>query len=108
MKRRYNNRKKRVDALAGHLFLLPANLLLFVFVILPILLSLLLSFVKYNGFGMIEWAGIKNYIDAFHDPDFGASMRNTLVYVVVTVPIQTVISLAIAAILAAKFRNAFG
>ena len=108
MKRRYSNRKKRVDALAGHLFLLPANLLLFVFVILPILLSLLLSFVKYNGFGMIEWAGIKNYIDAFHDPDFGASMRNTLVYVVVTVPIQTVISLAIAAILAAKFHNAFG
>ena len=106
MKCRY--RKKTADALAGHLFLAPANLLLFTFTLLPILLSALLSFVRYSGFGTVEWVGFQNYASAFRDPNFGASMRNTLIYVAVTVPLQTVISLALAAILADKFRSAFG
>lgn len=108
MKRRYSSQKKRADAISGHLFLLPANILLFVFLILPIFLAVLLSLVKYNGFGAVEWVGLQNYVEVFRDRDFLVSLKNTLIYVVVTVPLQTVIPLVLAAILAEKFRNLFG
>lgn len=108
MNRRYSNQKKRTDAIAGHLFLLPANILLFLFVFLPIILAVLLSFVKYNGFGTMEWVGLQNFVEVFHDRDFLVSLKNTLIYVLVTVPLQTIIPLMLAAVLAEKFRNAFG
>ena len=44
----------------------------------------------------------------FQDKKFLASMKNTFVYVLATVPVQTLLSLIVAAILAEKFRNPFG
>ena len=102
-----HNRKHR-EAIVGGMFLAPASILLFTFVILPIIISAMLSLVKYNGFGNMEWVGLQNYFDAFSDRDFKVSMINTIIYVLVTVPLQTVISLLIAAVLAARFRNTFG
>lgn len=76
--------------------------------ILPILISVFLSFTKFNGFQLPTLNGIENYIKLFKDKTFAESMKNTLLFVLITVPGQTVFSLAIAAILAAKFRNPFG
>jgi multiple sugar transport system permease protein len=47
-------------------------------------------------------------MDMFKDKKFLASMKNTFVYVLATVPLQTILSLVVAAILAEKFKNAFG
>lgn len=44
----------------------------------------------------------------FKDKDFRVSMANTLVFVLVTVPLQTILALILAAILADKYRNPFG
>lgn len=100
--------RARKDAAAGYLFIAPSAVLLLAFIILPIIISAVLSFSKYNGFGQLSWVGFQNYIDAFHDADFRVSMRNTLIFTLVTVPAQTILSLLLAAILAAKFRNRFG
>lgn len=108
MKRHAINRRRLKDAVAGYGFIAPATMLLITFVVLPIIISVILSFAKYNGFSELEWIGWKNYADVFKDPDFLASMKNTAIYVVTTVPIQTLLSLLLAAVLAAKFRNPFG
>lgn len=108
MKRKISNRRKVKEAAAGYLFLTPASILLITFIILPIIMSLLLSFTKYSGFDSPVWNSGANYKELFTSRDFIVSMKNTFIFVVVSVPAQTIISLLLAAILAANFRNSLG
>lgn len=108
MKHTTRNQRKLKNAAAGYLFVLPSTILLVVFLVLPILISIVLSFAKYNGFSALEWISWENYKNILVDTNFRASMKNTLIYVVATVPLQTALSLLLAAMLAAKFRNRFG
>ncbi len=100
-------RQLRQDA-AGYLFLLPSFILLLTFTILPIGISVLLSFAKFNGFSALKLVGLHNYRQLFESPDFLASMKNTVWFVLMVVPAQTLLSLILAALLASHFRDAFG
>ena len=103
-----NKKKKIKENVVGYSFILPATIILFAFVILPIFISVGLSFMKFNGFNTPSFIGFKNYIDMFKDPDFVQSMKNTFIFVLLTVPLQTVLSLTFAAIIAENFKNPFG
>ncbi|MFR9216848.1 MAG: carbohydrate ABC transporter permease [Ruthenibacterium sp.] len=100
------NRKK--EAVQGILYILPSFVLILVFSIIPILMSAFFSFTKYNVMQPPEWAGLSNYIRMLGDPYVKASLINTLVFTLGTVPVQTVLSLVIAAALAELFRKKFG
>ncbi|HVP56867.1 MAG TPA: sugar ABC transporter permease [bacterium] len=80
------------------LFLLPWALSFALFSAYPILFSLGVSFTRYNPFrgGLVGWAGFDNYRQVFADPAFWQSLRNTVVFVVGTVPPTAVLSLALA------------
>ena len=108
MKTNINKMRRRRNNLWGYSFTAPSAILLFVFIILPIFISAALSLTDFSGFNEPTYVGLKNYVDMFQDKKFLASMKNTFVYVIATVPLQTVISLVVAAILAEKFRNPFG
>lgn len=108
MKTNINKMRRRRNNLWGYGFSSPSALLLFVFIILPIFISAFLSLTEFTGFNKPNYIGFKNYVDMFHDKKFLASMKNTFVYVLATVPVQTILSLVVAAILAEKFRNPFG
>lgn len=101
-------KKRKENSLSGYFFVAPATILLFVFIFIPIIISIVLSFTVYNGFALPKWVGIKNYQDAIINKTFIRSMENTIVFSIVTVPIQTILSLSFAAILAAKFKNSYG
>jgi len=101
-------KKKRYNNLVGYCFITPSLVLLSVFVIAPILMSFYLSMTKYNGFQPPQWIGFQNYADALTDTGVRESLKNTLVFMLVSVPLQLSLSLVIAAVLAAKFRNTFG
>jgi len=92
----------------GYLFTAPSLILLLIFLVAPIFISIFLSFTKFTGFQNPEYIGVQNFVKLFGDAKFRKSMENTLLYVIVTVPLQTIFSLVIAAILAEKFRNPFG
>src|SRR5262245_54690278 len=87
---------------AGWLFVSPAVVILGVFLLLPILMALFVSFTKWNGQGSpfpstVPMAGTDNYTNLFAKDgltrlDFMTSIRNNLYYVLVVVPLQTVIS----------------
>lgn len=100
------NRKK--DALWGILYVLPSFILLMVFSIIPILMSLFYSFTKYNILNPPTWAGLENYARMIKDPYVLASLKNTVLFTLFTTPVQTALSLLIAAVLAEFFRNRFG
>lgn len=108
MKTNINKIRRRRNTLWGYGFTSPSAILLFVFIILPIFISAALSLTDFSGFNEPTYVGFKNYVDMFKDKKFLASMKNTFIYVIATVPLQTILSLVVAAILAEKFRNPFG
>lgn len=71
-------------------------------------MTIYLSFTKYNGLNEPVWIGLHNYIKAFGDMAVRESFKNTFIFSVVTVPIQTAGALGLAALLAARYKNAFG
>ncbi|MCD9025307.1 carbohydrate ABC transporter permease [Cohnella silvisoli] len=81
--------------LPAYLFLLPALSLFILFMFVPILSGLKLSFQRWS-FDGAKWVGFSNYAKIFHDSVFWDSLRTTVVYTVFTVFFGIVISLIIA------------
>lgn len=100
--------KKLKNNLWGWAFVLPSFLVLIVFVAWPILRSFYLSLTDYNVLKPPVFTGFKNYVSAFKDPFVQASFKNTFQYVLTTVPIQTILSMIVAAIIAMRFQNRYG
>lgn len=88
----------------GWLFVLPAALLIFVFGLVPIGWSLLLSFQSSDLVSPPKWIGLANYQALKDDPEFRAAIVRTLVYTVLFVPIVVLGGLAVAVALNAKVR----
>lgn len=69
------------------------------FLLLPVLVVVWLSFQTWDLIGPITFAGFDNYRSVLTDGVFGNSLLVTLVFVVLVVPIQTVLGLAAATFL---------
>ena len=80
----------------GYLFILPNFIGFFVFMALPIIMGLVISFTDYNGFSQFNLVGLKNNLDMFYDEYFTVSQKNNLVYTLVTVPGTIVFALLLA------------
>ncbi|AXK35506.1 sugar ABC transporter permease [Streptomyces armeniacus] len=87
--------RKHREWLAAALFLLPDCIGLLVFVGIPMVLSVVLSFFQVSGFGSYEWVGLGNYERMLGDPLFWDSMKITGIYVLVLVPVLFVVSLGL-------------
>lgn len=76
----------------------------FVFVLGPMLYSLYASFTNWNGITAPVFSGIKNYIRVFTQDDLvGKSILNTLVFTLVSVPLNLVIGLVLATLLNKRY-----
>ena len=82
--------------LKGYLFLLPNFIGFFIFMAIPIIMGLIISFTDYNGFSQFNFIELKNYIDMFRDEYFLVSLGNNLLYTAVTVPGIVVFALLLA------------
>lgn len=99
------HKKKNIQ---GFLYILPSLVLILIFSVIPILMNVYFSFTKYNVIQAPEWTGLANYKRLIEDHYVVDSLKNTLVYTAVTVPLQTIGALALAAVIANFFRNKFG
>ena len=99
-------RHKR-QALYGSLYILPSFAVIMVFNVLAIFLTAYFSLTSYDVYNSPKFIGINNYINLFQNKTFKAAMVNTVKYVIITVPIQTIIALVIAAFLAEKLKNKY-
>jgi sorbitol/mannitol transport system permease protein len=75
-------RRQASDTASARLLLSPAMLALFVWMIVPLLLTLWFSFQRYNLLDPTTgFAGFDNYSGLLNNPDFWASIKNTLLLV---------------------------
>jgi len=93
------------DNKAGYLFLLPWLIGLFVITIGPLIASLYLSFTEYSLIEPPEWIGIENYTRMLDDARLHNSLKVTFIYVLVGVPLQLILALAIALLLDKGMRG---
>jgi multiple sugar transport system permease protein len=84
------------DQLAGWLFVSPATILIAVFGVAPIVWSAIISFQRNDLLSTATFIGWSNYRRLMHDPLFVSSIRRTIVYTVLFVPLTLVLSLAVA------------
>jgi multiple sugar transport system permease protein len=98
-------RQRWREPAAGLLFVLPMLVLFVVFRFVPALGAVGMSLTDYKISGEWEFIGADNYSRLVGDPVFHASLRATLVYVAVYVPLTVVLSLSTALLLNALVRN---
>jgi multiple sugar transport system permease protein len=100
-------KRERKEAGQGYLFLLPALLILGVFVIAPILYAVFLSFHKVEliGGANYEFRGLDNFLKVTFDDRAIIALKNTAIYVAVVVPAQTFLALVLAASLNAGLKG---
>ncbi|MFD8235942.1 carbohydrate ABC transporter permease [Streptomyces sp. NPDC059696] len=90
-------RPRREREGAAWVFLSPWVLGAIVLTLLPMAVSLYLSFTDYNLFDPPQWVGLRNYTQMFtEDPRYWRSVVTTLTYVVIAVPLQLALALAVA------------
>ena len=71
----------------------------------PVLASLYYSFCDYSILKEPVWCGLENYQQLFADDLFWLSLRNTLFYAGLSVPLGTIISLSLALLLNSNVRG---
>ncbi|MEU0411952.1 sugar ABC transporter permease [Streptomyces griseorubiginosus] len=99
-------RPRREREGAAWVFLSPWVLGAIVLTLLPMAVSLYLSFTDYNLFDPPHWIGLRNYTQMFtEDPRYWRSVMTTLTYVVIAVPLQLALALVVALALKSMKRG---
>ncbi|TFB62734.1 sugar ABC transporter permease [Cryobacterium sp. Hz7] len=112
------------ETASGWLFTAPMIILLGLFLVIPVLMALWVSFSDWNGrgspfSGAVSFVGLDNYSalvggGGLAEQDFGTALRNNAWYVLLVVPTQTMLSLLLAVLVNRQilrgrgfFRTAF-
>ncbi|PKL26929.1 MAG: ABC transporter [Spirochaetae bacterium HGW-Spirochaetae-2] len=82
--------------LQGYVFLSPFLILISIFYIAPAILTIVMSFSNLDGSFIWEFVGFENYGKIFKDPNTFLILRNTVLYIVVSMCIIVVLDLFIA------------
>lgn len=94
-------KKRKLDINAWKFILIP-TLLIVIFSFYPMIKALILSFQSGKGLAT-QFSGLNNYIRLFKDPIFKQSVFNTLIYLVIQVPVMLILGLVIANLLNSKY-----
>ncbi|NGP46426.1 sugar ABC transporter permease [Bacillaceae bacterium SIJ1] len=85
-------------------FLLPNLLGFLMFVGVPIVSSLVISFTNWDLLGEIQFTGLENYTRLVQDPEFWRSFGNTLFFIIGYLPLVLIFGLASALLLNQQMR----
>jgi multiple sugar transport system permease protein len=90
---------RRREAVAALLFISPWLVGFLVFTAWPVIYSGYLSLTDYDVINNPNFIGFDNYVAMFEDPKIGLSLGNTFIFVVLSVPLHILVSLALALLL---------
>ncbi len=90
--------------LIGYSFILPNFIGFFIFIFIPVMFSLVLSFSSWDGFNEIKFNGLNNFIDIFHDSVFLGAIWKTAYFSFFTVIFSMLASLGLALLLNQKIK----
>ncbi|MBW4444042.1 MAG: sugar ABC transporter permease [Plectolyngbya sp. WJT66-NPBG17] len=85
----------------------PTIIILGVFLVLPIVCAIVLAFYRVQLLGEVDFrfAGLRNFIRIREDERVWIALTNTIQYVLIVVPAQTILALVLALLLNAKIRG---
>jgi multiple sugar transport system permease protein len=103
----FRNRRVRSEALSAYLFISPYLFVTMFFTVGVILFAIYISFNKFDLYTWPpQWVGLDNYVRALAlKGKFVHSLVNTIWYVIIVVPVQTMLALALATLINAKVRG---
>lgn len=89
---------RRRETISGYLFLLPSLIFFLGFVVVPMVMCVVASFTDatMNSNQPDRFIGLANYIELWQDPVFLKALWNTVIIVIVSVPVVCVFSLWVA------------
>ncbi|PHV71839.1 sugar ABC transporter permease [Sporanaerobium hydrogeniformans] len=94
--------KKKKYNWEPYVFIAPNFIGFIIFIVLPVLFSLVISFTDFNifnGFKGTSFVGLQNFIEMLKDEWFWAALKNNVIYTVVTIPVTMILSIVVATIL---------
>ena len=82
-------------------FVGPSVIIMLLLMVAPLLAAIWLGshFITFRNVTSPEWVGLENYLYMLGDEGFWSALRFTLLYIVVTVPLQMIIGLGVALLL---------
>lgn len=86
----------RRNRIIAYTFLLPNIIGFLIFILIPVIASFFMSFTSWNGFGVVEFIGLDNYKQLLKDENFKISFFNSILFMVISVPITLFLSMLIA------------
>ena len=95
----------KLNTQSGFLFVLPALIGTFIFIIIPIFCSFTLSFMDWDLLNEIKFVGLSNYKSILNDGEFLQILINTFIYAISTTFFAVIIPLLIASVLNTKIRG---
>ena len=90
--------------LVAYSFIAPNFIGFAVFTLIPIVFAFALAFMEWDGSNAISFVGVDNFMKLPTDTFFVAALKNTMIYVVGTVPLTMIASLALAIVLNQKIK----
>lgn len=94
-----SNRNLRVkNTLIGWSFIAIATVMIGLFYFYPMIQSLILSFKSGTGVSL-KFVGFENYVRLFKDPVFLTTVKNTVIYLIIQVPIMIILALFLSVLL---------
>ena len=89
-------------SLASYIYITPPVVAALIFIVIPIIVSLYLSFTKYNPVMPLNhatWVGLENYILILKDNVLWQSLGRSLYFAILALPIQLIMAVILAACL---------
>lgn len=104
-KENYKSKEKRSMMFWGWALIAPTLIGLLVLNIIPMIQTFVMSFQNVSTFGESTWVHFDNYIRMFGDPKVWQSLKNTLLYGLVQVPITVILSTLAAVLVNQKIKG---
>ena len=101
-------KKKTLACVEPYCYIMPITIILVTFVIVSVIISIVLSFTKYNIMTPPEFYGIKNYVRLISDSKFLKALWNTLKLMIMIVPLQTILAIIFSVFLVANRHRLLG
>lgn len=101
-------RRKFLSTIAPYGYVMPISLILLTFVVGSVVISLIFSFTKYNLLLDPEFIQFDNYKKMLTDPKMHMAVANTLKVMIIVVPLQVVLSVLFAVLVASRKHTLIG
>ena len=98
----------RRQAAYGVAYITPGMLIILMFCIAPIFMTLYYSFTEYTLAQPPDWIALENYVKVLNNTQLRRAVVNTVIYVIITVPLQTLLAMFVANFLAEYLNNRYG